>query len=269
MVNGKIIVKRFGKVDDKSVNEILNVILECFEQAGRKPSIVDLYIFESRSSMISFLNSERIKHGMPILWEIEEFYATHDAWLGNPRIMVSIDAKMKMPKKAYIGCIRHEAAHSILHGDLKYYLFTIPKSLKKFNYEISQKIAYLLSIGIKDYEVTEFLIKLNFIEDQLAYINFLLIPSENEFDVYNLSELNLSYRALALASILKVVMCALPATKIHRKNLIKIEKYLLKITPKWSKVILNAALEASKEFNCEFKDKLEILASTLMKKLNN
>jgi len=239
MTDYRILIKKFGKIKEEDVKRVLEVIHRCYNKSDRKPSVIDLYIFENRRQMISFLNYISNEMGKASFWEIEKYYALHDAWTGIPRIMVSIDILYELPEKVFEGALLHETAHSILHGEISYYIFTYPRILReKFNEETASKIAYLLSIAVKDYEVTDFLLKQNFTDNQIEFIKYLLTPTLEEKEEYMLSKLNIKAKALAIASILKVAMCALPLAKINENIQRKLSNYVKYILPEYHKVVL-------------------------------
>lgn len=238
MVNYKIVVKKIGKIKNRDVSEILKIIHECYERSDEKPLITDLYIFESRSRMVNFLNYMSGKISKTITLDVEKYYALHDAWSGIPRIMVSTDIMKKLPYKVAKGAILHEAAHSILHGKLTYYVLSCPRILKEnFNEKVALQIVYLLSVALKDYEATDFLLELNFIDEQISFIRYLLKPTQDEIEEYALSNVSLDATAIAIASILKIVMCSLPLAEVNREIRREVEYYVNRLLPRHCRIV--------------------------------
>jgi len=262
----KIEVKEYGNIPRELKELTLNIVNETISATNRQLNILDIYFFEDRSSMAAYLNKEKMELGFPPTWEAEDFYATHDAWLGTPRIMISAEAWNSMDRRAFIGCIRHEIAHAILHGDVFHYVFAVPKLLKQLG-QLSSKITYLLAIAVKDYEVTEFLIKMGFIEDQKHYIKHLLSISEEEIQDYMLAEATGTGLTIAYAQVLKIVMCTLPLARIDDEIGKLLESYLTKIPESLEGRVRIIANKVSRSFTGSFKEKLEKISKIFMETL--
>jgi len=112
--------------------------------------------------------------------------------------------------------LHHEVAHTVLHGSLEYYSFSIPTLLFELKREgvVSRQIMgdllYLVSIAVKDYEVTRFLYKNGYVDDQVAYNKYFLEPSEEDKKAWKLARKNKIARLLVLVSLLKTTCCAAP-----------------------------------------------------------
>jgi len=122
----------------------------------------------------------------------------------------------KLPERVKVGGIRHEVGHTILHGSLQYYLLPFPPALleiaDRFNLssEYMKNLLYLVSIAVKDYEVTRLLYQRGYVEDQFAYAKFLLKVSEDDTLSWKISRGKPLSEALCLISCLKVAGCATP-----------------------------------------------------------
>lgn len=239
-------------VPDKELLTILNIMEECYSRLmPHDVSLVDLYVFESFSLAESFVMRERRSLGVLTTPFLEEtFFATHDAWRGIPRITLFLDKMKSLPEPVKIGGIRHEVGHTVLHGSLEYYLLVFPASLlqamEKFNIpiEYARSILYLVSIAVKDYEVTRLLYNHGYINDQVEYIRFLLKNNEDEILSWRLSIGNSLLEALHVISLLKVVGCTAPL--LTDKNFggeIKAEltRYLGHLPEDLSKTIIDIA----------------------------
>lgn len=219
----RIIVKRFGKVDDGVSGEILGIINECYNRLQpHAVQIVDLHLFQRSSTMSAFLNDEKHRLGIATSHFDESFLATHDAWRGTPRIMVALNRLLGMSRLVRLGAIRHETAHTVLHGSLDYYIFPIPKGLMKLrrlkilSRQSAFDILYLVSIAVKDYEATRLLYERSYVEDQVAYSKHLLEPSEEDLQAWNLAQANRAARLMVLVSTLKMACCATPLMEDER-----------------------------------------------------
>ncbi|MCS7113861.1 MAG: hypothetical protein RMJ15_02795 [Nitrososphaerota archaeon] len=213
----RIIVSKFGNVCNYEVASIVGIIEECYSRlAPHDVSLVDLYVFERASSAEAFLAEERGELGVSMAPFDELFFARHDAWRGTPRIVLCLEKLMKLPELVKVGGIRHEVGHTVLHGSLQYYLLPFPPSLlemaKRFSLpaEYSRNILYLVSIAVKDYEVTRLLYQRGYVEDQEAFAKFLLKTSEEDVFSWKLSRGKPLLEALCLISHLKALGCAAP-----------------------------------------------------------
>jgi len=212
----RIAVFTFGEIDASLVEWIRGVLSECYDRLPNDLMLVELYLFPSDSLLKSFLSRERGALGVSSSEMSEGFFAMHDAWRGVPRILVSLDSLLKLPALVQLGGLRHEAAHSILHGSPEYYIFPMPPSLRKlgirFNLslEFLTDLLYLLSIAVKDYEATRFLYRNGYVEDQAEYVKYLLAPTEEDMDAWRLVRGNTAAELLYLASQFKVLACACP-----------------------------------------------------------
>jgi hypothetical protein len=216
----RIVVRRFGDVEERFVKKVLEILNDCYNRLGAHDvEIVDVYIFEKSSSMNAFMNEEKRKFGIKTSAFEESFLAVHDAWHGTPRIMVAYDKMFHVPELVGIGGLRHEVAHTVLHGSLEYYSFPTPTFLLELerkgaiSRQITRDLVYLASIAVKDYEVTRLLYEKGYVEDQLAYNEYYLKPSEEDLEAWKLAEKNKTARLLFLVSALKTFCCGAPLLK--------------------------------------------------------
>lgn len=166
--------------------------------------------------MNAFLTEEKRSLGIGTSAFESSFFAVHDAWRGTPRIMVAHDKILALPGLVSVGGLHHEVAHTVLHGSLEYYSFSVPTSLLrlervgKIPRQMMRDILYLVSIAVKDCEVTRLLYEKGFVEDQVAYNRHFLEPSEEDHEAWDIAKENKTVRILFLVSILKTVFCAVP-----------------------------------------------------------
>jgi hypothetical protein len=212
-----IVVSKYGKIDDEEIERITETMQECYSRSGpHEVSLVDLYLFERSSSVEAFFAKERRKVGVASAPFDELFFAMHDAWRGIPRITLCFEKMEKLPRLVKIGGIRHEVGHSILHGNLSYYVLSFPPALLKivdrFNlsFEYTTNLLYLIAIAVKDYEVTRLLNKQGYVKDQIAYAKHLLTFSEDDTLSWKISRGKPPAEALCLISCLKAAGCAAP-----------------------------------------------------------
>jgi hypothetical protein len=212
-----IVVSKYGKIDDEEIEIITETMQECYSRSTpHEVSIVDLYLFERSSSVEAFFAKEYRKVGVASAPFDELFFAMHDAWRGIPRITLCLEKMKKLPRLVKIGGIRHEVGHSILHGSLRYYLLSFPPALLKIvdrlnlSFEYMTNLLYLVSIAVKDYEVTRLLHQRDYVEDQVAYAKHLLRVSEDDILSWKISRDNPLAEALCLISCLKAAGCVAP-----------------------------------------------------------
>lgn len=218
----RIVVRKFGDVEDRFTDEVLDVLRVCYDRINADAvKIVDLYLFEKSSTMNALVNEEKRKLGIKTSAFEESYYALHDAWHGTPRIMVAHDKISALPELVRMGSLRHEAAHTVLHGSLEFYSFPLSASLTRLEEEgvVSRQMArdllHLVSVAGKDFEVTRLLYEKQFVEDQVAFSKHILEPSEEDREAWELAKEDQAFRLLVLASILKTICCAAPLLKDH------------------------------------------------------
>jgi hypothetical protein len=144
----------------------------------------------------------------------DAFIAAHDAWTGIPRISISLERRKALAQLVWEGALRHEVGHSILHGSLEYYVFPMPKALLKVADEFPTltshltDILYLLTLAVKDMEVTKLLVTNEYVEDQATYARFVMKPTEQDQNAWSLSSIAAEARVLCLVGRLKDIAAA-------------------------------------------------------------
>ncbi len=213
----RVVVSKYGEIQDEEIKRIIGTMQECYGRlAPHEVSLVDLYLFERSSSVEAFFAKECRKVGVASTSFDDLFFAMHDAWRGIPRVTLCLERMKKLPRLVKIGGIRHEVGHSILHGSLRYYLLSFPPALLKiasrFNlsFDYTTNLLYLISLAVKDYEVTRLLHKQGYVEDQIAYVKHLLKVSEDDIHSWEVSRGKPPAEILRLISHLKTAGCAAP-----------------------------------------------------------
>jgi hypothetical protein len=175
---------------------------------------VEIVLFENDLLWRSHMAAERRRAGVTSSDFDDAFIATHDAWTGIPRISISLDRQKALSRPVWEGALRHEAGHSILHGSLEHYIFPMPKALLDIAHEFHAltshltDILYLLSVTVKDMEVTKLLVSNGYVEDQAAYARFVMKPTEQDQYAWDLSSITAEARVLCLVGRLKDVAAA-------------------------------------------------------------
>ena len=231
----KILVKIHGNVDINIIEWIKGIIAKVYDKASSKemeiPSIVELHIFENTDMLNTYIDFEALRMGVKAY--SKGFIAYHDAWTGIPRLFFSVEGLNKLELAVAEGVVEHESMHSIIHGDVRYYIISIPLQLYEFvnlgkmGINEAWGITYLASVVVKDYEVTLNLVKLGIIDNQVKYHEYLL----KEVDYNELNEQLLDYLPYKLITILtffKPIASAIPLLNTEHGDYVKslIENYI-------------------------------------------
>jgi len=248
-----IVVSKFGKVRDEEIQRVIEVMEECYNRlAPHDVAIVDLYYFERSSSVDAFLAKESAEVGVVSKPFDELFFAMHDAWRGTPRIILCLERMERLPRLVRMGGIRHEVGHSILHGSLRYYLLPLPPVLldlsERFNLslEYATNLLYLISIAVKDYEVSRLLHERGYVEDQIAYVKHVLAVSESDVLSWEISRGKPLAEVLCLISYLKTASCAVPflLNKMFGEAMrLRVTESLSHLPASYSTLLMKTALE--------------------------
>jgi len=219
----KIVVFRYGNVENGFAGKVLEIMNDCYNRINSHGvAIVDLYLFDKSSTMNAFLSEEKRSLGIATSPFESSFFAIHDAWHGTPRIMIAYDRMSALPELVRVGGLRHEVAHTVLHGSLEYYSLLFPSSLLKLerkgiiSRQIMVDLLYLVSVAVKDYEVTRLLYEKGFVEDQVGYNRYFLQSSEDDREAWKIAKEDRTAKLFVLASLLKTSCCAVPLQKDER-----------------------------------------------------
>jgi len=208
-------VERHGDILDEEANDVLSSLEECY---GRiRPvglDLVEIVLFENDPLWRAHMAAERRRARVTSSDFDDAYIATHDAWTGIPRISISVDRRKTLARPVWEGALHHEAGHSILHGSLEYYVFPMPKALLDAAHEFHAltshlvDILYLLTVAVKDMEVTKLLVSNGYVDDQTAYARFVMKPTEQDQYAWSLSSIAAEARVLCLVGRLKDLAAA-------------------------------------------------------------
>ncbi|MGQ9459864.1 MAG: hypothetical protein ACUVRA_01345 [Candidatus Bathyarchaeaceae archaeon] len=263
----RVVVSRFGRIEDETINSVIKTIEECYSRlAPHEVSLVDLYVFERSSSVEAFLAKERREVRVTSSSFDELFFAMHDAWRGTPRIILCFERMKTLPGLVKTGGIRHEVGHSVLHGSLHYYLLSFPPPLlelaDRFNlsFEYLANMLYLISIAVKDYEVSRLLYGRGYVEDQVAYAKHLLKVSESDVLSWEISRGKPPAEVLCLISCLKAAGCAAPLLtdkKVGEEMKRRLMESLSYLPADLSALLLKVVLEGFPSFGKDTLDNID------------
>jgi hypothetical protein len=208
-------LERHGRILDEETRDIVSFLEECYGRL-RPPDLdlVEIVLFENDRLWRSYMAAERRRAGVTSSDFDDAFIATHEAWTGVPRISISLDRRKALARPVWEGALHHEAGHSILHGSLEYYVFPMPQALldaaREFHTLTSHltDILYLLTVAVKDMEVTKLLVSNGYVEDQAAYARFVMKPTEQDQYAWSLSSITAEARVLCLVGKLKDIAAA-------------------------------------------------------------
>jgi hypothetical protein len=169
-MNTKIYVNKLGNVKKSFVEKILKELDNFYNLLASKgikvPYVVDLVFYENSEKALNFLEREALDRGINV---VSLYPVMHEAWRGIPRIHVIIEAINDLDWKTLKSLIIHEAAHSVLHSNVKYYILALDPNLLD-----DPSLASLASAVIKDIDVINFLKSLNLVEEINAYIDYVI-----------------------------------------------------------------------------------------------
>jgi len=193
----RVSVAQFGEVPQSSVDLVLETLNNCYRSIG-----------EPQSEQVEVLIFEKSEAGV--------FFATHDALSGKPRISIYLNQLLNLPESVALAGLRRQAAHSVLHGSLESYLIPFPQSLLqatrqyRLPLEYAHKLLQAAAMASKEYQVTELLCEKGFVEDQVAYAEYILEPGREEILAWEIAFRNKLEKILHLSSMLRDISCAVP-----------------------------------------------------------
>jgi hypothetical protein len=164
-----------GSVSGGVKNEVVNTVKDCYKNFGSQvPYRLEILLTDSEAILRDYLRQEKFNQGI-IEDESYNDVCRYDNLRGFPRITLSMEKLSQFNKQARQGIIRHQAAHSALHGSLEYRIFKIPDEsrqiamVKNIDNLTMENAVYRLSLAIKDFEATRLLVEHNYVNCQLAF----------------------------------------------------------------------------------------------------
>lgn len=176
MANIELDVIVRGHVSGGGKNDVVNILKDSYRQFRYQlPYKVEVLITDSEAILKDYLRQERFRSGV-IEDESLDGVCLYDALKGYPRISISLEHLQQYSKQARPGILRHQAAHSVLHGSMEYRIFRIPddckqvSSIKGIEIAVLEDVLKKLSVAVKDCEASKFLVNQNFINCQVAFV---------------------------------------------------------------------------------------------------
>jgi hypothetical protein len=189
----------------------VNEVLEIEEVPPSPPPYLSVSIWKTMEKYQDFYQREKKELGV-VTGEETDFLATHDAWRGYPRIHICQERLMGIDGTIVQGIIHHETGHALYHGSPEFYTFRFSNRLQEagrfygLDLPLLQQCVYLLSLAIKDQDVTLWLAKNGLISSQLALLGYLLSDTEEEHHVWEWIGESHALRKIALAAFLKTLL---------------------------------------------------------------
>lgn len=223
-----LIVVTRGRVPGGAKGDIVNTFRDSYRKFGSKsPYKVEILITESEDIRRDSLREEKSRMGATTI-EDEDEVCTHNNWRGYPTISVSIERLGEFSKLARQGALRHEAAHTVLHGSLEYNIFRIPDDCKQIaavkgiDRTVLEQVIHTLSSAIKDCEASKFLISHDFVDCQAAFsLEWIQPPNQAALKS---SKMGRQARFIFLTGLLKPLLVAHPLLAIPKSKKISLER---------------------------------------------
>ena len=178
-----------------SPHEALPVV-ELVERASREVAVRGF-------DLVVVRGEENLRRVLGEYWtpESADFYALHIA-LERPTVIVRLDVSRDL----LTASIYHELGHAKLHGHRRYYEISVPRNDLPLG-GAAPKVLYLLSIAVKDYEVSSYLAERGLIHTQRPLVREMLPLDTLPWEELRRDRLA---SALALAAQLKPIFFSLP-----------------------------------------------------------
>ncbi len=264
----------YGKISDDLKSEILDIINLVLSKSDRKTPYIEVLLFEKLNDLKDFIYREASELGLHQSAIQNIYFAMHDAYRGWPRILICLELLNKLPNEVWRGGIQHEVGHAILHGSLEYYLFSLPKNLAdlcyKFNMESFQcfNLLYFISVAVKDYEVSKYLIKLNFTRDQYPFIKYNLHLDEEEIMYWNILADEAS-RIIYTFLIYKTISASIPFLEIdeYRESINELIEDMIEILDDRYRSLIYLLINMFRDFDIDTRNNIYHVANELNKLL--
>lgn len=231
MVNVELDLLTRGNIHGGFKKEVLSTLRDCYQTFHpRVPGQVEVYIMDKESTVQDFLREERLRLAMATTASDKEFICSYDAWRDHPRIIVCYERMSGLKKRARLGAVRHVAAHSVLHGSLDYYIFRISEKclqkamIKWIDSTVLEQVIYHLSVAVKDFEASRFLIEHDYSNCQIAFaLERLQVPNEAKSDWMS-AKANRQSKFVYQVSLLKPILFAHPMLSLPKSRKISLEQ---------------------------------------------
>jgi hypothetical protein len=209
---------RYGKVTQDELQEIRDILEECYSRLGKGrkiPEKVEVRLFETSEKLLELFKQEKTELGISTSGD-EAFICSHDAWRGSSRLSVCLERLNALSATARQGVLRHEVAHSVLHGGPEYYTVRIPEDCvelartRGIDLALLQQVLYYSAIAVKDFEVTRLLLTSVYSACQVAFIETVFMPSDDDKLAWSLLNSHPLGNFIFFCSQLKTLLLGIP-----------------------------------------------------------
>jgi hypothetical protein len=230
MATVEISVITSGNIPWSFKRDVENIFRDCYRKFGssRLPYKVEIHLVDREANMRALLKEDRLRLGISAGGD-DEFVCSHDAWRGYPRIICSLDRLTKLNKLGRLGAIRREAAHSVLHSSMEYYIFRIPDecrhtaAIKALAPPVLDQVLYHVSVAVKDFEATKLLVQHDFIDSQFAFALEWIKPSEEDKSTWKQVQTDREAKFTYLTALLRPMLFVHPLLALPRTKNISLE----------------------------------------------
>ena len=202
------------EIDESFLTQVrtwVNEVLEIEEVPFSPPPYLSVSIWRTMEKYQDFYQREKNELGV-VTGEERDFLAMHDAWRGYPRIHICQERLIGIDGTIVQGVIHHETGHALHHGAPEFYTFRFSNRIQETGHSygldlpLLQQCVYLLSVAIKDQDVTLWLAKNGLGSSQLALLSYLLSDTEVEHQVWERIRESHALRKIAFAAFLKTLL---------------------------------------------------------------
>lgn len=222
-----------GDIASTIKKEISEILGDFYKKLGdRVPYKIEVHVFDTEENLHSFLKQEKFKLSITLNTVDEASPCTYDVLRGFPRLLIPLDRLAGYSKLGKAGAIRHEAAHTILHGGLEYNIFQIPEEckhiamVKGIDEEKLEGVFFQLTMAIKDLEATKLLTDNGFIHCQLAYALDWIQPSESDKTAWIVAKTTRQTRFIYESALMRPLLFANPLLSLSKSKKVPKEEQL-------------------------------------------
>jgi hypothetical protein len=207
-----------GQVKQDELKEIQSVLQECYLRLARArplPDRVEVHLFETAGVLFEYFKEEKQDLGIGTSGD-EAFICSHDAWRGYSRLSICLERLNRLSSIARLGALRHEVAHSVLHGGPEYYTVRIAEDCVEIARTrgmapaLLQQVLYYCAVAVKDFEVTRLLLESGYSECQAAFVETVFLPSEDDKLAWSMLKSHPQGKFIFFGSQLKTLMLGMP-----------------------------------------------------------
>lgn len=222
-----------GNIPASFTKEVSDVLNECYKRFRQDaPYKVEIYIFDTQNNLNSFLREEKFKLGLSSNAIDDVSACTYEVLRGYPRLLICQERLAPYSKVGRAGAIRHEAAHTVLHGSLEYNIFQIPEDcrhtamVKGIEPEKLEEIFFQLSMGVKDFEATRFLVGHDYIACQFSYALEWIKPADDDKTAWNISRTNRQTKFVYESALIRPILFCDPLLSLPKSRKVPEEERL-------------------------------------------